>query len=330
MEGLMLEINKIYNEDCIIGLTKIPNKSINLIIIDPPYNIGIAEWDKIDNYIEWMSKVFKECERVLKDNGSFYWFHNDIKQIWKLMQVLDVSTEFKFKQMIIWDKFNGTPDGYKGKNAKYSNQRNWAKCAEYCFFYTFQDNDSITESNKDAFIEIKQYLASERNKIKKSLTWINQNILGYSNGKDGMAGNILSINKKGWSFPTEEQYLKLQTTGFFQIPYYKLKEMYESGKYVFNASNESSVWQFPPEPPNGHITPKPLLLIEKIIKASSNENNIILDCFMGSGTTAIAAINTNRNYIGFELDNTYYELAKKRINNHIIENNLQNTYQLIS
>ena len=47
----MLEINKIYNEDCLEGMKRIPDKSIDLIVTDPPYNIGKAKWDKIDNYL---------------------------------------------------------------------------------------------------------------------------------------------------------------------------------------------------------------------------------------------------------------------------------------
>jgi DNA modification methylase len=62
-----------------------------------------------------------------------------------------------------------------------------------------------------------------------------------------------------------------------------------------------------------HPTQKPVELCEYLIKTYSNENDLILDNCMGSGTTAIAAINTNRNYIGFELDNKYYEIALKRI-----------------
>ena len=62
-----------------------------------------------------------------------------------------------------------------------------------------------------------------------------------------------------------------------------------------------------------HPTQKPVALFEYLIKTYTNEGDLVLDNCMGSGTTAIACINTNRNYIGFELDKEYYELAKKRI-----------------
>ena len=63
----------------------------------------------------------------------------------------------------------------------------------------------------------------------------------------------------------------------------------------------------------GHPTIKPLDITEKIIRNSSKENNIILDPFMGSGTTGVACINTNRNFIGMELDENYFAIAKNRI-----------------
>ena len=62
-----------------------------------------------------------------------------------------------------------------------------------------------------------------------------------------------------------------------------------------------------------HSTQKPVDLCEYLIKTYTYEGEIVLDNCIGSGTTAIACINTNRNYIGFELDDTYYEIANKRI-----------------
>ena len=65
-----------------------------------------------------------------------------------------------------------------------------------------------------------------------------------------------------------------------------------------------------------HQTQKPVALFEYLIKTYTNEGEIILDNCIGSGTTAIACINTNRNFIGFELDETYFDLANERINKH--------------
>jgi site-specific DNA-methyltransferase (adenine-specific) len=79
-----------------------------------------------------------------------------------------------------------------------------------------------------------------------------------------------------------------------------------------------------------HPTQKPVALFEYLIKTYTNEKDLVLDNCIGSGTTSIAAMNTNRNFFGFELNNTYYNLAKERINKHILDNNLQDTYSLIA
>ena len=78
----MLRLNKIYNIDCLDGLKEIDDRSIDLIFTDPPYNIKYKNegWDFRDDYLGFMEKVFVECDRVLKDTGSFYFFIINIIQ----------------------------------------------------------------------------------------------------------------------------------------------------------------------------------------------------------------------------------------------------------
>jgi site-specific DNA-methyltransferase (adenine-specific) len=89
-------------------------------------------------------------------------------------------------------------------------------------------------------------------------------------------------------------------------------------------------WQFCEVERGLHPTQKPVKLCEYFIKTYTNENELILDNCFGSGSTFIACINTNRNFIGFELNQKYYNIAKNRINQHIIDNNLQDKYKLIA
>lgn len=92
----------------------------------------------------------------------------------------------------------------------------------------------------------------------------------------------------------------------------------KKSKPTFNSQYDNGIYHFPicHEKDRFHPTQKPLNLIEELIKKHSNENDIVLDCFAGSGTTAIACHNTKRNFIGCELDETYYNKATNRINNH--------------
>ena len=79
------------------------------------------------------------------------------------------------------------------------------------------------------------------------------------------------------------------------------------------------MWLYPPAKKYGHITPKPVEMLEHIIKTSSNEGMTVLDCFMGSGSTGVACLNTNRKFIGIELDEKYFEMAKNRIENREVK-----------
>ncbi len=77
MNKSVLEFNKIYNEDCIEGMKKIESKSVDIIICDPPYNIGKdfgnnSDKQKMDAYLEWCDKWIEECLRILKDEGTLY------------------------------------------------------------------------------------------------------------------------------------------------------------------------------------------------------------------------------------------------------------------
>ena len=89
-------------------------------------------------------------------------------------------------------------------------------------------------------------------------------------------------------------------------------ERFPSTVIEFNNPNNKSI----------HPTQKPVALFEYLIKTYTNKNETVLDNCMGSGTTAIACMNTNRNYIGFELDENYYKKSLERIKNHATQNEL--------
>ena len=93
------------------------------------------------------------------------------------------------------------------------------------------------------------------------------------------------------------------------------------GKWTFNRQNdvyETGLFQYPSESGGGfnriHPTQKPVKLIKQLISIHSNEGDLILDPFMGSGTTAVAANELDRNYIGFEIDSNFFEKSLNRIN----------------
>lgn len=223
------------NKSCFDFLPSIDSKSIDLILIDPPYEISretnfqngeltgtdtdrfrismdFGDWDKNFTNLE---EVFKQGYRILKDGGTMICFYD----LWKIETIKRYYENNKFKQIrfIEWLKTNPVP--------------------------------------------------------------INSKINYLSNAREVA---VLGIKKS---------------------------------KPTFNSSYDNGLYQYPICHDKGrfHPTQKPLELIKELIIKHSNEGDIVLDCFSGSGTTGVAAIQTKRQFIGCEINPKYYEQSKKRI-----------------
>ena len=256
----MIELNKIYNEDCISlnpneGMNRIPNKSIDMIFTDLPY--GTTNRNKWDIVIPF-EEMWRQYERVIKDNGVILLFSDE-----PFTSELICSNRKLFKQRITWDKHRGS--GFL--NAK---RMLLKQTEDICLFYK----------------KTPTYNPQMRQADPKEIRWGgNKGSIGSSN-----YGDIIETKSSDSYDPTLRY-----PTNLIMIPS-SGKECHHNGRI--------------------HPTQKPLDLCENFIKTYSNENDIILDSCIGSGSIPIACINTNRNYIGFELDNTYFDLAEKRIEEH--------------
>jgi hypothetical protein len=131
-------MSNLYCGDCLDVLKNIPDDSIDLIVTDPPYNIKKAKWDNIPHYIEWCGLWIKECERVLKSNGSFYFWHNDMIQIAQLMEWIRLNSLFVFNSFCVWDKGDFRAIAWKNPSDK-NNLRSWFNTCEYCLSYNLCD-----------------------------------------------------------------------------------------------------------------------------------------------------------------------------------------------
>jgi site-specific DNA-methyltransferase (adenine-specific) len=327
----MIELNKVYCGDCLEVMRDIPDKSIDLIVTDPPYNIGKDYWDKIPDYVEWMGKVFLECQRVLKDNSSFYWFHNNIPTISKLIIWLEDNTDFIFKQFIIWNKRfdNSRNKGYLDGYIVTDMLRNYQQMAEYLLFYTFQDETGLTTIKLDTnnFSSLRRYFKEFQEALDLTLPEINR-ILKHRRGE-----HCFYWKTTQWDMPTSETYKELCKLPLkkpylrreyedlrreyedLRREYEDLRREYEDLRYTFNnQKTHHSVWNYDFDSNKyGYIVLKPIPLIENIIKHSSNEGDLVLDIFGGSGTTGLACKNLDRNYILIEKEEKYCEIARKKI-----------------
>ena len=327
-----METDIIYNEDCLTGLSKIPSKNIDLIVIDPPYNIKKDSWDDIKNYEEWMKKVILELQRVLKDNGSFYMFHSEMEVVADFMNFLKNETNFIFRQFIVWNKrFDGSPrKGFLDGFVVVDMLRNYQQMAEYILYYTFQD-DFIEKRIYESRKEIAEYIYCEMKKSGLSNSCIRQRM-----GLRMKGGGLIPhwINTAQPSLIPKHQYEKMkrvlqsEDTSLLNRDWKEIKKEYDGNKLEFNEERitfnnqktHHSVWNYDIEKKIGHATPKPLDLIKNIILHSSKEGQVVLDCFMGSGTTALACKELNRRYIGFEKDSEYCKIISKRLSQQTLSN----------
>ena len=126
-----------------------------------------------------------------------------------------------------------------------------------------------------------------------------------------------------FTMPTEEIYKAiLQPTGYFPIEYEELKKIDNQFKEEFSSTfnlwegkkYKSNILKYKKDYNGYHPTQKPIALLEDLIKTYSNETDLVVDLTCGSGSTAVAAINTKRRYIAIEKELKYYEIAKDRVN----------------
>jgi site-specific DNA-methyltransferase (adenine-specific) len=241
-----MEINKIYNEECLEGMTKIPNKSIDMILCDLPYGTTACKWDVIIPF----DKLWEQYNRIIKDNGAIVLTGSQ-----PFTTDLINSNRKMFKYELIWNKV--LPTGFA--IAKYQPMKQHENIVVFAKGKTVYNAQTTPRKTKRIYNRThKSYEGSEN--------------LQKHDGTDRVLEN------------------------------YQPRSIIEFS----NANQKDKL----------HPTQKPTALFEYLIKTYTNEGNIILDNCIGSGTTAIAAINTNRNYIGFELDPDYYKIAKERIANH--------------
>lgn len=229
----MLELNKIYLGDSYELIKQIPDKSIDLIVTDPPYLIESTKGGKNNNLgksITGMNEdldssiltsgineqIYDEFIRIMKKPNIYIWCNH--KQIPSYLKYFVEKQGCSF-DILIWNKTNAIPLF----NNKYMTDK------EYCLYF------------------------------RKG---------GYCNPKD-----------------------------------------YEHGKTVYyqpiNIDDKNSFY---------HPTIKPLNIIKNIIENSSFENDIVLDCFSGSGTTCIASKELNRQFIGIEIDSKWHKISVERLN----------------
>ena len=285
---------ELWQGDCLELMKNIPDGSVDLVLTDPPY--GTMKGAALDGWrnqtTEWDTaidpvNIFEQISRVLRPNGKAVLFSQE-PYTSRLITSAIPSLPFAYRAM--WYK-NVHANALSAKSAMVS------RYEDICIFSCSKGGGEVAE-----------YMKSELEKSGLTVKKINE-LLGTST----MASHYF---RAGCQFvlPTKEKYEKLQTTGFWQRPYDELKE---KTMPVFNlwqgGKSKSNVLEYKKDNDGYHPTQKPVALLEDLIQTYSNEGNTVLDFTMGSGSTGVACVNTNRHFIGIELDGGYFNIAKKRI-----------------
>ena len=306
--------------DCLELMKNIPDGSVDLVLTDPPYGTikGIekskasqdcgyraCEWDEIID----TDKMFLELSRVLRPNGKAILFAQE-PYTSTLIKSAIPSLPFLYRAM--W--YKNTAGNILGSKSAMVN-----KFEDICIF-----GKIYRKSHYQADHPLRKYFKEEKEKTGLTNKQINE-ILG-----NGMSSHYFT-NGEQFLCPTEEMYKRLQTTGFFQIPYDEIKKIDEKYvEYIYQKMNvenpqtfnlwqggksKSNVLEYKKDNDGYHPTQKPVALLEDLIQTYSNDGDTVLDFTMGSGSTGVACVNTNRNFIGIELDEGYFQIAKQRIEN---------------
>lgn len=290
-----MEVNKIYNQDCVEGMQLlIPDESIDLVIADPPYFKVIGEkWDYLwrteADYLEWSKKWISEASRSLRKGGSFYIF-GYFRMLSRLIPILE-DCGLELRQQLIMNKGMQAVSGRATKN--------------YKMFPNV--TESILFLYKDSKPFAKEFLKKRQKELGLSAKEINERLGVKSNG--GGMWSIYTGKNVCKQLPTEELWCKLQDILQFDIPYAKISQTYNAQLGITDVWDDINFYN----EDRYHPTQKPQKVVERLILASSNKDDLVLDPFMGGGSTAVACVANSRNYIGFEIDQEYYNKSLERL-----------------
>lgn len=328
-----MELDKIKNTiiqgDCLDVLRQIKSNSVNLIITSPPYykqreynGKGIGNERTVDEYLDNLITIFNECVRVTKDTGAIVFNIGDKYEDGGLslipqrfaIRVIDSQKVFLVNNLT-WEKLNPTPRQDRKKLVQSTEPFFiFAKSKDYVFnldeylshLKLLNGKKSKNNGNNGigkkyfGLIENSGLLDEEKAHAKRELEKV---IIDVKNGIiESFRMKIRGIHAEPYGGQAGGRQIQLDKNGFtiIRINGEKLKrDIIESPVESIKNTEHPAVY--------------PLYLVQEIIKLLSNPNDIVLDPFVGSGTTCIAARNLKRNYIGIEIDSNYVKYANSRL-----------------
>lgn len=308
-----MDSNVIYNEDCLIGSNKIESGSVDLILSDLPYGNmkGINEKYSWDIVID-INKLYEVANKILRKNGKMILF---AQQPFTTELINKSIPNISHSYSMIWEKDNFA-------NALLCKKSPVSYYEEILVFSKNYDVKYVTPNNPS--FEYFKKCKEESRITTKEFNHLYCDYVGKIKNRDrGMVARCWETSQ--FWFPNKDIYENvLQPTGFFPINYKEIKKINEDfeNKYksTFNLwegkKYKSNILKYKKDYDGYHSAQKPVLLLEDLIKTFSNAGSLVVDLTIGSGSTAIAALNTGRYFIGFEKDKPIFKIAEKRIREH--------------
>ena len=301
--------SRLFFGDCLIESDKIESGSVDLILTDLPYGTvtNIASSDTVkhgmQNKTNWdcvieTEKIYEIANRILRKNGKMVLF---AQQPFTTELISKQIPNLPFNYSMIWKK-----DHFANSLI--------AKKAPLNYY-----EDVLVFSKTHDFEGIHPL----RPYFKMVLEFIGLNKKAIVEAIGQSADHCFRVDSSQFSLCTEKTYNKLiEIYGIDKMKGFRTFEsisnesdgltstfnLWEGGKF------KSNILEYKKDYDGLHPTQKPILLLEDLIKTFSNENDLVVDLTMGSGSTGVACKNTNRNFIGIEKDENYFEIANKRIN----------------
>jgi DNA modification methylase len=324
----LIDTQIIYCGDCLDQLRKLPDACIDLIYIDPPFNSNRnyeVFWGETKEkrafedrhastqaYIEFMRPRCNELARVLKKTGSFY-YHCDWHASHYVKVMLDqIFSENCFVNEIVWKRSASHNDAKQGS-------KHYGRLHDVLLFYT-GGSDEYTWNQQ--YVPLDQsYIDShysQRDETGQRFQWTDLRAPG---GAAPSKGNphyaVLGVDGY-WRYTKEkmEQFIKDGRVAIppgGNVPRYKRYLSESKGLPVASLWDDISPINSQAKESSGYPTQKPLPVLERIIKTSSNEHDIVLDAFCGCGTALVAAQNLNRQWIGIDISPTSCRVMAERL-----------------
>lgn len=329
-------INNIICGDSLALLREMPSESVSLVITSPPYfqqreygGEGIGNEVDIEEYLADLLKIFRECVRVITPSGSIVWNLGDKYLKSNLMLIphrfaiaVAASENVRLVNTITWVKSNPTPRQFQRRLVNSVEPFfHFVKSDDYYYNMAafMEDDDRPKKANgataqlgKRYFELIEQSELSDGDKSKARIA-LTQVIQEVKHGElAGFRMKIRGIHSEPFGGQEGGRKIQLEKQGFTIIRIHgnKLKR---------------DVIETPVESVKGcrHPAIYPVALVEEFLKLLTCPGEIVLDPFMGSGSTAIACQNLERRYIGFEINPEYCQMAQERITSAEISEPLQ-------